>query len=69
MPSPADDPRFVSLEEKLAYLEKTTLDLNEVVVLQERRLERLERQLARLERELSNDEPENDPSHEPPPHY
>lgn len=69
-PSPAAiEERFVLLETKVAYYEKTNQDLNEVVIAQGRELDALRLRLQSLERQLRTlDEGESMP-HEPPPHY
>ena len=68
-PGVPDHERFVSLEIKLAYLEKTATELNDVVVLQDRRIEGLERQLRQLERHLREGLDDRDLPHDKPPHY
>jgi len=69
-PSPAAiEERFVLLETKIAYYEKTNHDLNEVVIAQGREIDGLRLRLEALERQLRNlDEGEAIP-HERPPHY
>lgn len=69
-PSPAAiEERFVLLETKIAYYEKTNQDLNEVVIAQGREIDALRLRLQVLERQLrSLDEGESMP-HERPPHY
>ena len=61
--------RFVSLEVKLAYLEKTSDELNEVVTAQARIIDELQKRLDLLERHVrATTEPREFP-HERPPHY
>jgi uncharacterized coiled-coil protein SlyX len=67
--SEAPDERFVRLEVKLSYMEKLAAELNDVVVVQARRIELLEQKLLRLERHLRNASDGDDPAHEKPPHY
>lgn len=65
----AIEERFVLLETKIAYYEKTNQDLNDVVIAQGREIDSLRLRLATLERQLrSLDEGESLP-HERPPHY
>jgi uncharacterized coiled-coil protein SlyX len=65
----AIEERFVLLETKIAYYEKTNLELNDVVIAQGRELDSLRLRLTALERQLRTlDEPESVP-HEKPPHY
>ncbi len=65
----AIEERFVLLETKIAYYEKTNLDLNDVVIAQGRAIDSLRLRLEALERQLrSLDEGEALP-HERPPHY
>ena len=61
--------RFVTLETKVAYQDKTILDLNEVVVAQSRRIENYERRLRALEEQLKSLLSAAESSGEPPPHY
>lgn len=56
------DPRIVELETRLAFLERTLDDLNEVVIDQGRAIQRLEDRLARLEGRLVG---EGDPGQAP----
>jgi uncharacterized coiled-coil protein SlyX len=65
----AIEERFVLLETKVAYFEKTNLDLNDVIIAQGRELDSLRKRLDSLERQLrASDEGEPVP-HERPPHY
>lgn len=65
--------RQVELESKIAFLERTVDDLNEVVLSQGAALEELGRQLVRLEQRVragqGGEGPEGDPLEERPPHY
>lgn len=61
--------RFVDLETKVAFQEKTIADLNEVVIEQERALSELRRQVTVLEQQLRALVDDADPSLERPPHY
>ena len=63
------DERFTKLEIKAAYLEKLTLDLNEVVISQGQLLEDLGQRLQRLERQLDATAEERELPQERPPHY
>jgi uncharacterized coiled-coil protein SlyX len=65
----AVEERFVLLETKIAYYEKTNFDLNDVVIAQGREIDSLRKRLEALERQLrALDEGESVP-HERPPHY
>jgi uncharacterized coiled-coil protein SlyX len=65
----AIEERFVLLETKIAYYEKTNLDLSDVIIAQGRELDSLKQRLEALERQLRGlDEGEAVP-HERPPHY
>ncbi len=65
----AEQERFVGIEVKLAYLEKLTHELNEVVVRQARALDELTKQVVALERQVRADGEGREFPHEPPPHY
>jgi uncharacterized coiled-coil protein SlyX len=69
MESEADPERFISLEVKMAYLEKTMHDLNEVVVAQARHIDDLIRRLGQLEKHVRADSEGREFAHEKPPHY
>jgi uncharacterized coiled-coil protein SlyX len=61
--------RFMTLEIKAAYLEKLTLELNEVVIGQGQLIEDLAQRLVRLERQLQATAEERELPQERPPHY
>jgi SlyX protein len=61
--------RFVDLETKVAFQEKTIFDLNEVVIAQERALSELRRQVTTLAQQLRGFVDDADPTIERPPHY
>lgn len=61
--------RFVALETKAAYQEKTIADLNEVVIDQNRSIEKLGRRVTRLEEQLETLLGQQDAPIERPPHY
>ena len=67
------NPSRVELESKIAFLERTLEDLNEVILSQGASLEELQRRVASLElRQGSGQELEgesSDPSDQVPPHY
>ena len=64
-----DERRFVTLETKLAYQEKTIADLNEVVVEQSRTFDKLTRRITRLEQQVEQLLGQHDSPAEKPPHY
>jgi SlyX protein len=64
--------RFISVETKLSYQEKTIAELNEVVTTQHRQITELERRVRALEAQAQTGETEpgrRDPGDERPPHY
>ncbi len=61
--------RFVTLETKLAYQEKTIIDLNDVVVAQSRQVDKLERRVAALEQQIALLLGQEETTQEKPPHY
>lgn len=65
----ASEARFVTLETKVAYQEKTIADLNDVVVDLARALEKLERRARTLEQQLESVLSHFDHPPEKPPHY
>ena len=68
-PTATDEERFVRLEIKAAYLEKLTLELNDVIVGQARQLDEMYERLTRLERQLQAAAEERELPQERPPHY
>ena len=66
-----DETRLVDLESRIAFLEKSWDDLNEVVVDQQRSLQDLQRLAQGLEQQLKDLRTGGDrgPSDAPPPHY
>lgn len=70
--SPMDDTdnlRFVELETRLAYQDRTIEDLNEVVIGLRADLDSLRRELGRLERKIDQGGDEIGPANERPPHW
>ncbi len=65
----AHEERFTVLEIKAAYLEKLTLDLNEVVIKQGRVIDDLQQRLTVLEREQESEAEDRALPQERPPHY
>jgi uncharacterized coiled-coil protein SlyX len=65
----SEDERFVRLEIKLAYLEKLTLELNEVVIAQGQVIDALNKRLSRLEGQVNTSTEGREFPHEKPPHY
>jgi uncharacterized coiled-coil protein SlyX len=63
------DARFLMLEEKVAYQEKTIAELNDVVVGLHRRMDELSSRLEAAERAVRQDFGARDMPNEPPPHY
>jgi len=61
--------RFLKLEEKVAYQEKTIADLNDVVVELHKRVDELRTRLEAAERTLRSELAARDMPNEPPPHY
>ena len=68
-PNEALEQRFVKLETKLAYQEKTITDLNDVVVVQDRQINKLERRLVALEQQIALLVGQENAPQEKPPHY
>ncbi len=64
-----DDERFMRLEIKAAYLEKTARELDEVVIQQAKLLKDLLRRVEQLERQLQASAEGRELSHDKPPHY
>jgi uncharacterized coiled-coil protein SlyX len=69
MTDPAHEERFTMLEIKAAYLEKLTLELNDVIVGQARLLVELVKRLDRLERQHQASAEDRELPQEKPPHY
>lgn len=69
MTDPAQEERFTRLEIKAAYLEKLTLELNDVIVGQARVLVDLVKRLDRLDRQLQSSAEDRELPQEKPPHY
>ena len=65
----SEDERFMRLEVKLAYLEKLTLELNEVVIAQAQLIDGLNKRLSRLEGQVQSSTEGREVPHEKPPHY
>ena len=64
------EPRIIELEKRLAYLEKYIDELNEVVVAQQRQLDRCQKELAQLQPKTTPSPLDPDrPYDEKPPHY
>lgn len=61
--------RFVSLEEKLAYLEKLTGELNDVVISQAESIDQLQKQVKLLAKQAAESGEGREFPHEAPPHY
>jgi len=65
--------KHIALEEKIAFLEHTLEQLNQVVIEQDERLEGLQRKLLQFESRLAaqnqGQAPLADPLDEQPPHY
>lgn len=65
----ADPARLLTLEEKVAYQDKTIAELNEVVVSLNRELARVSGRLSELERLFGSEMSRRDMPNEKPPHY
>ncbi len=61
--------RFVKIETKVSYQEKTVTELNDVVVAQSRAIDKLERRVKTLEQQLEALLGQVDAQGEKPPHY
>ncbi|MDQ2643848.1 MAG: SlyX family protein [Myxococcota bacterium] len=61
--------RFLKLEEKVAYQDKTISELNDVVVQLHRRVDELKARLDVTERALRSELGAREMPNEPPPHY
>jgi uncharacterized coiled-coil protein SlyX len=60
---------MIELETKIAYLEKTVDELNEIVYAHQKQLDAMERLLKKVTERLNNPENGEDLPHTPPPHY
>jgi uncharacterized coiled-coil protein SlyX len=69
MTESAQEARFTVLEIKAAYLEKLTLELNDVIIGQARLLGDLVKRLDRLERQNQASVEDREMPQEKPPHY
>lgn len=70
MPSHQDEsPRLVELETKLAYQDKTIVELNQVVVELNKEVAEFSRRLQTVERMLRSELERRDMPIEKPPHY
>lgn len=64
------EPRIIEIEKRLVYLEKFVEELNEVIIEQQRQLDRCHKELARLQpKNAPSPIDENSPHDEKPPHY
>jgi SlyX protein len=66
---PADSARLLTLEEKVAYQDKTIAELNEVVVTLNRQVSEATRRLSELERLFGTELSRREMPNEKPPHY
>ena len=69
MKEAAHEERFTVLEIKAAYLEKLTLELNEVIISQGRLIDDLLVRLTRMERQQQAAAEDRELPQERPPHY
>ena len=70
MSRPKRPEHAITVETKVAFLERTVDALNEALVEQGRVIERFERRLERLEQRVAaKSEPDIEPHDTPPPHY
>lgn len=63
------DARLLTLEEKVAYQDKTIAELNDVVVLLNRQLGEVTRRMSELERLFGTELSRREMPQEKPPHY
>jgi uncharacterized coiled-coil protein SlyX len=63
------DARLLTLEEKVAYQDKTIADLNDVVVGLNRRVSELSARLEQMERLVGGELSRREMPNEKPPHY
>jgi uncharacterized coiled-coil protein SlyX len=73
-PRQSDSEKFIDLEMKLGFVERTVEDLSEVVLAQTNLIERMERRLREIEdraasKQDSGQQDMSDPLDERPPHY
>lgn len=66
---PADSARLLTLEEKVAYQDKTIAELNEVVVTLNREVASMAGRLKELERLFGSELSRREMPNEKPPHY
>jgi SlyX protein len=64
-----DDDRFLELETRVAYQERTIEQLHEVALDLRSELEKLRREFAELQSRIDNDGPAIGPADDRPPHY
>lgn len=69
MTHPDPEQRFIALETKIAYQEKTIADLNEVVTDQARLADELTKRITLVEKQLRAVAEPRDMPQEKPPHY
>jgi SlyX protein len=69
--SPLDHQRLLAVEERIAFLQRTIDELNEVILQHDQRLESVKRELGRLGASVERmaDAAGGDLPHEKPPHY
>ena len=61
--------RLITIETKIAYLEKYVNDLNQVIIEQDDAIKKLYRETEMLKKKLKNGDEEKLPENEKPPHY
>ncbi len=61
--------RLITIETKIAYLEKYVNDLNQVIIEQDDTIKKLYRETEMLKKKLKNGDEEKLPENEKPPHY
>ena len=66
---PSDAPRLLTLEEKVAYQDKTIAELNDVVVSLNRQVADLKGRLEQIERLVGSELSRREMPNEKPPHY
>lgn len=66
-----DDDRLITIESRIAFFEDAQRQMSDVIVRQEKELERLTQRVNDLEKQLRELIPllGADPGNEPPPHY